>query len=1161
MNYNSSNINQSMDIQSLMKSFLKTLNPKEQREFLREFKTLTPEEQNEFYEALIAQASGQQGMQQGMQMQEGGQIDPMALFEQYLASLPEQTQDEIVMQLEALPQDQRMQIIMSLVESMNQPQMQKGGSAKYDTDMSDYFPVVEGKVPNIKEEITVYQGAREGVSNPNTTHPRGTHFSGRNILSVGSKGEEVDTLQKFLADKGFYKGKVDGIYGKKTKEAVANYQKWYNDTVKVTENPSWYYDKSGSMKPAENIKADGIVGDATRAALLWRPDVPKSPEGPELVTNRQFNVTDSYMPHSDPVDPTAALAMLGIVPLALAAPKLASFAVPASATVGRGLVKQAAKQVAEGAAKGASKQVIKQLPNTVPKGAPSSGGRFFQPRTPSSYGTRTSYQEGGQSQMVPIEVEGGETVKLPNGKLEKFTGPKHAEGGIPTQLPEGALIFSEHLKAPKEVVDLVMGKGKNRKKKYSYADLSKKYPTKPYERKLESPDYDQFEKQAASIKLQNNKAMLETIFAAQEMDKAMKGKPNDLQTAMSDTQMPMAKYGKLLKFQNAGKVDSKPSQWWLAPGLSHRFDQPVAFFSEENLREPAPSSWWTLKPSDFTESDFYTYKEYAQQRGSAYKEGFPGMYPQEQPEPPYVTDMWGKTIFDPEVIIPTEKLNERDNYQGPYNTEQQPSPAQPQNRPSSQRRSPLPTNLVEMWDPQNIDLISREYDVTLPNASLYDADTKSYRRSGTVGLDAPQLPNSGPSEYEVDATIPSLQRSRGKRVYGEQDWTSEPLMNDFKSRHAEFFEQNPNWDPTRPGDTKKFQEWYEEQNPGYFRDKGGFRGFDDKFGQYTWSAPSVKKRAPQAAPEPAARLPNRSAAIDSPQQPSPSREKPGEIPTKAPDWKNQPMQPAAPAAKKKNPLGISRQLSGSIFDFLMAASDNLDIDAPQFRDNRKNPLFTRYVDFEDEDVNKMYNQSMMQIMNSNMPEQVKQAQIANLNSKLQEFQGKEDFARYQNYQQKLGLDTEKLQKYMDTNIDQQSADIERYREKMGRINDLRNQFRAQKKARMVNPVRQFLDYVQKVDLQNQIYADQFKVNPYTGKVTFTEGKQQNALDQQATNMNQYGKVGEVSVLGPGVYIQNTKYGPILIQDGKATPITPIDMLSQGSKKSSRQTAAEILEGQ
>jgi len=884
MNYNSSNINQSMDIQSLMKSFLKTLNPKEQREFLREFKALTPEEQNEFYEALVAQASGQQGMQQmaqqgvpqEMQMQEGGQIDPMALFEQYLASLPEQTQDELVMQLEALPQEQRMQVIMSLVESMNQPQMQEGG-----------------------------------------------------------------------------------------------------------------------MPP----------------------------------------------------------------------------------------------------------------------------------------------QQEAQNPMVPIEVEGGETVKLPSGKLEKFTGPKHAEGGIPTQLPEGALIFSEHLKAPKEVVDLVMGKGKNRKKKYSYADLSKKYPTKPYERKLESPDYDQFEKQAASIKLQNNKAMLETIFAAQEMDKAMKGKPNDLQAAMGDTQMPMAKYGKLLKFQNAGKVQEPD---WTGPWGSDRHGEP---FNYEGY--PRDQTGWS--PSVLWREDGKYYNPTTKRvhipkqgfkDGTYAPEGFPGLYS----KPP---EFWTGT-----EDRPWENTSAPDP--------QGAGPKAPQ-RPATQSRPPAPSTQVEMWDPQNINQISQEYDVILPNASLYDADTKSYRRSGTVGLGAPQLPNSGPSEYEVDATIPSLQRSRGKRVYGEQDWTSEPLMNDFKSRHAEFFEQNPNWDPTRPGDTKKFQEWYEEQNPGYFRDKGGFRGFDDKFGQYTWSAPSAKKRAPQAAPEPVAPLPNRSAAIDSPLQPLPSRVKPGEIPAKAPDWMNQPMQPAAAAAKKKNPLGISRQLSGSIFDFLMAASDNLDIDAPQFRDNRKNPLFTRYVDFEDEDVNKMYNQSMMQIMNSNMPEQVKQSQIANLNSKLQEFQGKEDFSRYQNYQQKLGLDTEKLQRYMDTNIDQQSADIERYREKMGRINDLKNQFRAQKKARMVNPVRQFLDYVQKVDLQNQIYADQFKVNPYTGKVNFTEGKQQNALDQQAANINQYGKVGEVTVLGDGMYIQNTPYGPVMVD--KSGNATLIGTQTQGSKKSSRQTAAEVLGGQ
>lgn len=1097
MNYNSSNINQSMDIQSLMKSFLKTLNPKEQREFLREFKTLTPEEQNEFYEALIAQASGQQGMQQGMQMQEGGEAPPKSYGgNQQTVKLYGRDWVKFDSNKAKKNPDGTLTIFASGTGEKYNVKRNKDGSYDFVNPSQVAMSAYSGNTPgNYTAQDSAYQKELFNKQVNKTIDEIANRDRGNTTINSAALrflGREINP--EYIR---YEEGPHEKLRPRSYSPFIPYPKTLRYDTIKDF---------------GEDIRLLKVVdkGDTTKFRyILTRPN-----ESPVLKEEARFlmpeindedseiltgNPTKGYRPSYEQLRNLRSMQEGGqIDPMALFEQYLAS------------LPEQTQDEIVmqlEALPQDQRMQIIMSLVESMnqpqmQKGAPSSGGRFFQPRTPSSYGTRTSYQEGGQSQMVPIEVEGGETVKLPNGKLEKFTGPKHAEGGIPTQLPEGALIFSEHLKAPKEVVDLVMGKGKNRKKKYSYADLSKKYPTKPYERKLESPDYDQFEKQAASIKLQNNKAMLETIFAAQEMDKAMKGKPNDLQTAMGDTQMPMAKYGKLLKFQNAGKVDSKSSQWWLAPGLSHRFDQPVTFFSEENLREPAPSSWWTLKPSDFTEEDFYTYKEYAQQRDSAYKEGFPGLYPQEQPEP---------------------------------------SPAQPQNRPSSQRRSPLPTNLVEMWDPQNIDLISREYDVTLPNASLYDADTKSYRRSGTVGLDAP-----GPTEYEVDATIPSLQRSRGKRVYGEQDWTSEPLMNDFKARHAEFFEQNPNWDPTRPSDTKKFQEWYEEQNPGYFRDKGGFRGFDDKFGQYTWSAPSVKKRAPQAAPEPAAPLPNRSAAIDSPLQPLPS---------------SQPMQPAAPAAKKKNPLGISRQLSGSIFDFLMAASDNLDIDAPQFRDNRKNPLFTRYVDFEDEDVNKMYNQSMMQIMNSNMPEQVKQSQIANLNSKLQEFQGKEDFARYQNYQQKLGLDTEKLQKYMDTNIDQQSADIERYREKMGRINDLRNQFRAQKKARMVNPVRQFLDYVQKVDLQNQIYADQFKVNPYTGKVTFTEGKQQNALDQQATNMNQYGKVGEVSVLGSGVYIQNTKYGPILIQDGKATPITPIDMPSQGSKKSSRQTAAEILEGQ
>ena len=100
-------------------------------------------------------------------------------------------------------------------------------------------------------------------------------------------------------------------------------------------------------------------------------------------------------------------------------------------------------------------------------------------------------------------------------------------------------------------------------------------------------------------------------------------------------------------------------------------------------------------------------------------------------------------------------------------------------------------------------------------------------------------------------TLPAMQSSRGgKRVYGEEDWRDAQHMEDFRKRQAEFFQQNPNWDPTKKGETKKFQEWYNQKAknlglPEYFVGNTGFRALDDKYGEYTFSAPSLTPPKPQ----------------------------------------------------------------------------------------------------------------------------------------------------------------------------------------------------------------------------------------------------------------------------------------------------------------------------
>ena len=71
----------------------------------------------------------------------------------------------------------------------------------------------------------------------------GFSFSVLAVSQMGSMGEEVSAVQAALKDRGYYDGKVDGIYGTVTKNAVTKFQK------------------------DNGLKTDGIAGKQTLKAL------------------------------------------------------------------------------------------------------------------------------------------------------------------------------------------------------------------------------------------------------------------------------------------------------------------------------------------------------------------------------------------------------------------------------------------------------------------------------------------------------------------------------------------------------------------------------------------------------------------------------------------------------------------------------------------------------------------------------------------------------------------------------------------------------------------------------------------------------------------------------------------------------------------------------
>lgn len=88
---------------------------------------------------------------------------------------------------------------------------------------------------------------------------KGVSYGGEKVFTVmrnGSRGEEVKELQEQLIRMGYDCGTADGIFGRRTEEAVKEFQKEHD------------------------LDADGIVGEQTQKALGWGTEEDPDPEEP-----------------------------------------------------------------------------------------------------------------------------------------------------------------------------------------------------------------------------------------------------------------------------------------------------------------------------------------------------------------------------------------------------------------------------------------------------------------------------------------------------------------------------------------------------------------------------------------------------------------------------------------------------------------------------------------------------------------------------------------------------------------------------------------------------------------------------------------------------------------------------------------------------------------
>lgn len=880
--------------------------------------------------------------------QNGGQIDFKG-FEKYVGGLPEDRQTELLDYIDSLSQEDQYKFMAG--GKVMWKKYQKGGRTTTQATQKDF----------------------QNIDRP--------------LLKRGSRGDEVVTLQAFLQNKGYYTGDVDGIYGPKTERAVRKYQKWFNEnseySLKYKDGEN--YNLIGGTK-GKKIMEDGVVGNQTRSALMYR-QMPKTEhkevvevEPPALTIDRQYSTTDNNA-NAGPVGMNYGVAA-GLAGMA-AAPWLAELLPAASGDGAVNTILNNSRQFINQAVKGKP-----TLNPRIPGGA-NNIPRSFSPKTPSSYGTRISFQEGGNIQdLVPVEVEGEETVQTPNGNLYEFKGRSHAQGGIDVMLEAGSKVFSEHLKAPKEVVKAVLGK--ETKKKYSFADLSKKFDTTKWSEILDDPnETDKYKLETAKLMMSGNHAMLNTIFAAQEGLKNKSG-------------------GK--KMQDGGDVERTKDAMY--------------------IKEPVPFTWegWGMRQI-------------------------------------------GNNPRNREVNIRAIR-NSESNQLGPF--------VQPQEDKAlrSETYADPTKDAMFITDPQTGDITWEGWGM------------------GQIG-NRPKQPfvdyNYGETRYRpvVTDTGPSTLGISPSRITSEVPYGGFDIVDPNDTSVA----------PDRP---------------------------KPKASPKKKSAPAPRKGIAPFNPLSGQPITSRSVTSNNQSVPDISGY------ANPVNTDSTTISETDTDTGRKFKFGISPKLAGTVWDIGMALSDKLNVVNPQYRDLRKTPLFTRFVDFENKTAAKNLSLAIQQVQNSNLPESAKQARISNLTAQYQEQQSQSDLARNQVYQNKLNADTAKLQQYMDTNIDQHFQDIERYNQQKARVEFLKDQFKAQRKSRVVNAVRGYLDYIDEVTIKNQLLSDNYRVNPLTGQIDFT-GEKRDPFNEIERKLNQYAQNASNSRMLPNgaqLAMLNENKGLVIDADGK-----------------------------
>lgn len=164
---------------------------------------------------------------------------------------------------------------------------------------------------------------------------------------------------------------------------------------------------------------------------------------------------------------------------------------------------------------------------------------------------------GVPREMANIEAEGGETVYGDldsDGILEhmKIGGPRHSEGGVPLNVPEGSFIFSDTAKMRIKDPEVLRYFGLAAKKGgYTPAEIAKRYDINKYKAILEDPNQDELSKNTAQLMINNYNKKLSQLALVQEQ---IKGFPQGVPNVSKEQIVRYGGHIGLPKYQDKGQV-------------------------------------------------------------------------------------------------------------------------------------------------------------------------------------------------------------------------------------------------------------------------------------------------------------------------------------------------------------------------------------------------------------------------------------------------------------------------------------------------------------------------------------------------------------------------------------------------------------------------------